>query len=91
MGAGLPDDFRSQHSVNIQHLNFKIKYTWNQSKANCTLARRGAVQLNKTEIKEVVHCLYICAARQLAVRCGFFYLENFLIFSKTARLFLLFP
>ena len=53
-------------------------------------ARRGAARLNKIEIMAVVHYLYICAARQLAVRRGFFYLENFLFFKKTARFFLCF-
>ena len=36
-------------------------------------ARRDVARLNKIEIKEVVHCLYIYAARQLAVRRGFFH------------------
>ena len=49
--------------------------------------RCDAAQLNKIEIKEVVHCLYTYAAWQLAGRRGFFHLENFLIFRKTARLF----
>ena len=48
-------------------------------------------RLNKIEIKEVVHCLDIYAARQLAVWCGFFHLEHFLIFQKTGRLFHGFP
>ena len=50
----------------------------------------SAARLNIIEIKEVVHCLYICASRQLAVRCGFFHLENFLFFQKTARVFSVF-
>ena len=60
------------------------------SPLHTSAARRGAARLNKIEIMAVVHYLYICAARQLAVRCGFFYLENFLFFKKTARFFLCF-
>ena len=63
---------------------------WVLSPLYTSAARRDAARLNKIEIMEVVHCLYICPVRQLAVRRGFFYLETFLIFSKTARLFLLF-
>ena len=55
-------------------------------------ARRDAARLNKIEIMEVVHCLYICAARHLAVQRRFFYLENFLIFFKNrTAFFTIFP
>ena len=54
-------------------------------------ARRDAAQLNKIEIKEVVHWLYTYATPQLAVRRRFFHLENFLILRKTARFFHCFP
>ena len=39
---------------------------------------------------EVLHCLYICVLRQLAVRQGFFQLENFLIFAKPSTFFTVF-
>ena len=52
-----------------------------------SVARRDAARLHKIEIKEVVHCLYTYAARQLAVRRGFFHLENFLIFQKNRTAF----
>ena len=60
-------------------------------KAYCTLARRGVARLNKIEISEVDHCLYICAARQLAVRRRFFHLEIFLFFLKPRGFLTVFP
>ena len=68
----------------VENINTEEKLS---SKAHCILARRGVARLHKIEIKELVHCLYICVSRQLAVRHRFFHLENFLIFGKTVWLF----
>ena len=58
-------------------IQFQLELFITDIKAHYTLAWRDAARLNKIEIKEVVHCLYTYAARQLVVQIFFFHLENF--------------
>ena len=52
-------------------LSFSCSITNLLSPLYTSTAWRGAEWLNQIEIMEVVHCLYICAARQLSVCADF--------------------